>query len=398
MIKITNKNNCCGCGACLNICPKQCISYKKDEEGFLYPIVNINDCINCNLCNKVCPYNSETVSRKPINIYAAKNKDEQIRLNSSSGGLFSALAEYVINQGGIVFGAQFDENWDIIHSYTDNKKGISQYRGSKYIQSNTLHTYQEAKSFLEKNILVLYTGTPCQILGLKKFLRKDYSNLITVDFVCHGVPSSKIWQLYIKSLSLDAPINYINFRDKQKGWRNYTLYIQTQFSNFKYHTNENQSLYMKGFLNELYLRPSCHNCIAKNFSSNSDLTIADYWWIQNIKPEFDDDKGVSLVYVNTTKGNHILTELNIDKIETNSEKDISSAYLYQGAVTQSAIPNLHRKQFFSLVTSANMNRLILDFTKPSLPQRIKLLGKKFLRKSRFLNSLYRNHIKPNIKK
>ena len=235
-------------------------------------------------------------------------------------------------------------------------------------------------------------------MGLKKFLRKDYSNLITVDFVCHGVPSPKIWQLYIKNLSLDAPINYISFRDKQKGWRNYTLSIQTQFSNLKFNTNENQSPYMKGFLNELYLRPSCHNCIAKNFSSNSDLTIADYWWIQNIKPEFDDDKGVSLVYVNTTKGNHILQELNIDKFETNSEKDISSAYLYQGAVTQSAIPNPHRKQFFSLVTSTNMNHLILDFTKPSLPQRIKLLGKKFLRKSRFLNSLYKNHIKPNIKK
>lgn len=398
MIKITNKNNCCGCGACLNVCPKQCISYKEDEEGFLYPTVNANDCIDCNLCNKVCPYNSETVPRKPIDIYAAKNKDEQIRLNSSSGGFFSALAEYVINQEGIVFGAQFDKNWNVIHSYTNNKKGISQYRGSKYVQSNTLHTYQEAKSFLEKDILVLYTGTPCQILGLKKFLRKDYSNLITVDFVCHGVPSPKIWQLYIKNLSLDAPINYISFRDKQKGWRNFTLSIQTQFSNLKFNTNENQSPYMKGFLNELYLRPSCHNCIAKNFSSNSDLTIADYWWIQNIKPEFDDDKGVSLVYVNTTKGNHILQELNIDKFETNSEKDISSAYLYQGAVTQSAIPNPHRKQFFSLVTSTNMNHLILDFTKPSLPQRIKLLGKKFLRKSRFLNSLYKNHIKPNIKK
>lgn len=398
MIKITNKDNCCGCGACINICPKQCISFKEDNEGFLYPSVDAKDCINCNLCNRVCPYNDIPTKRMPVTIYAAKHKDDDIRLNSSSGGIFTSLAEKVINQGGIVFGAQFDKNWNVIHSYTDNIIELSKYRGSKYVQSNTLFTYQEAKSFLDKNKLVLYSGTPCQILGLKKFLRKEYSNLITVDFVCHGVPSPKVWQLYINNITLNSTIKDIKFRNKEKGWRNYTLYIKTNNTEFKYSMDDNQSSYMKGFLNELYLRPSCHNCIAKGFTSGSDFTIADYWWIHNIKPEIDDNKGISLVYINSIKGKSLFNGLNIEKIETNNTKDIKEAYLFQGAVSESAIANKNRDNFFAFVNGDNVSTIIENYTKPTLRKKFKQYIKRTFRKSKNVQYIYKKYIKPLIKK
>lgn len=398
MIKITNKDNCCGCGACINICPKQCISFKEDNEGFLYPSVDAKDCINCNLCNRVCPYNDIPTKRMPVTIYAAKHKDDDIRLNSSSGGIFTSLAEKVINQGGIVFGAQFDKNWNVIHSYTDNIIELSKYRGSKYVQSNTLFTYQEAKSFLDKNKLVLYSGTPCQILGLKKFLRKEYSNLITVDFVCHGVPSPKVWQLYINNITLNSTITDIKFRNKEKGWRNYTLYIKTNNTEFKYSMDDNQSSYMKGFLNELYLRPSCHNCIAKGFTSGSDFTIADYWWIHNIKPEIDDNKGISLVYINSIKGKSLFNGLNIEKIETNNTKDIKEAYLFQGAVSESAIANKNRDNFFAFVNGENVSTIIENYTKPTLRKKFKQYIKRTFRKSKNVQYIYKKYIKPLIKK
>lgn len=398
MIKITNKNNCCGCGACINICPKQCISFKEDNEGFLYPNVDAKDCINCNICNRVCPYNDIPTKRMPVTIYAAKHKDDDIRLNSSSGGIFTSLAEKVINQGGIVFGAQFDKNWNVIHSYTDNIIELSKYRGSKYVQSNTLFTYQEAKSFLDKNKSVLYSGTPCQILGLKKFLRKEYTNLITVDFVCHGVPSPKVWQLYLNSVALNSTIIDVNFRNKEKGWRNFTLYIKTNNTEFKYSMEDNQSPYMKGFLNELYLRPSCHNCIAKEFASGSDFTIADYWWIHNIKSDIDDNKGISLVYINSIKGKSLFNELNIEKTETNDTKDINEAYLFQGAVSESAIANKNRDKFFAFVNSENVSTIIENYTKPTLRKKFKQYVKRTFRKSKTVQYIYKKYIKPLIKK
>lgn len=398
MINIVNKYNCCGCGACINICPKQCISYQEDNEGFLYPKVNINDCINCNLCNKVCPYNGISKKRDPITIYAAKHKDDYIRLNSSSGGIFTSLAEKIINSNGVVFGCQFDKSWNAIHSYTNNIKELSKYRGSKYIQSNTLRTFNEVKSFLDKGLLVLYSGTPCQILGLKNYLRKEYANLITVDFVCHGVPSPKVWQLYIKSLGSNSVITDIKFRNKEIGWRNYTLYIKTEHKEFKYSMENNQSPYMKGFLNELYLRPSCHNCVAKCFASRSDLTIADYWWIHNIKPEMDDDKGVSLVYINTKVGYALFNKLDIEKVETNKIEDINEAYLFQGAVSYSAKENRNRNIFFELVNDKNLISIINDLTKPTFRKRFRLVIKKVLKKSYIIQYIYKKHIKTFIKK
>lgn len=189
MIEIKDKKDCCGCSACVQKCPKQCISLKEDNEGFLYPEVDKSMCINCGLCEKVCPVLHQGESRKPLKVYAAKNQDEEIRRQSSSGGIFTLLAEKTIQDGGVVFGARFDEHWEVKHDYTETIEGLAAFRGSKYVQSRMEDNYRKAEMFLKQGRKVLFSGTPCQVAGLKRFLRKYYGNLLTIDMVCHGVPS-----------------------------------------------------------------------------------------------------------------------------------------------------------------------------------------------------------------
>ena len=197
MIHILDKHSCCGCAACVQACPKQCISFNEDEQGFRYPLVDESICIDCGLCEKVCPVIHQLDAKKPLKVYAAQNPNEEIRLKSSSGGIFTMLAESVIDEGGVVFGAQFDKNWEVEHAYTESKEGLAAFRGSKYLQSRTGETYKQTRDFLKAGRSVLYSGTSCQIAGLKKFLRKEYENLITVDVVCHGAPSPLVWRTYL---------------------------------------------------------------------------------------------------------------------------------------------------------------------------------------------------------
>ena len=198
MIEIKDKKDCCGCSACVQRCPKQCITLKEDNEGFLYPIVDKKTCIDCGLCEKVCPILHQGEPQKPLKVYAAKNLNEEIRRQSSSGGIFTLLAEQVIQEGGVVFGARFDENWEVKHDYTETIEGLAVFRGSKYVQSRIEDNYKKAEEFLKQGRKVLFSGTPCQIAGLKRFLRKEYEELLTVDFVCHGVPSPGVWRKYLK--------------------------------------------------------------------------------------------------------------------------------------------------------------------------------------------------------
>ena len=240
MIDFFNKSYCCGCEACVQCCPKRCISMHEDKEGFLYPKVDKEACIDCGLCEKVCPIIHQAEPTEPLSSYIAINPNEEIRLHSSSGGIFTLLAEQVIAEGGVVFGARFDENWDVVHAWTDTIEGLAPFRGSKYVQSRIGNTYKETKDFLQQGRKVLYSGTPCQIAGLKKYLRKEYDNLLTVDFICHGVPSPGVWRRYLSELreSLRAErgdgkntvpssidelpvITGISFRDKSNGWKKF---------------------------------------------------------------------------------------------------------------------------------------------------------------------------------
>ena len=217
MIKIQDKSQCCGCEACRNICPKQCILMQEDKEGFLYPEVNLADCIDCGLCEIACPVLHPAKERIPVAVCAAKHYDDNIRLASSSGGVFTFIAEQVIDEGGVVFGARFNDQWEVIHDYVETKEKLSCFRGSKYVQSRIGDTYKQVLHFLQSGRKVLFTGTSCQIVGLKLFLRKEYDNLLTVDVICHGVPSPKVWKKYLnekqKRMLEEEPL-YINAWDE----------------------------------------------------------------------------------------------------------------------------------------------------------------------------------------
>lgn len=199
MLEIKDKKKCCGCEACVQRCPVQCISMRSDVEGFLYPNINQTICINCNVCEKVCPEINQSEIRRPLKVYAAKNPDELIRLSSSSGGIFTMLAEQILKENGVVFGARFNEKWEVEHGYTDIQDGVAAFRGSKYVQSRIGDNYRQVEDFLRKGRKVLFSGTPCQVAGLKRFLHnKEYDNLLTVDVVCHGVPSPLVWRKYLE--------------------------------------------------------------------------------------------------------------------------------------------------------------------------------------------------------
>lgn len=316
MIKKTNKEDCCGCAACEQSCPKHCISLIEDAEVFWYPQIDVTTCIECGLCKKVCPMLNNKDKKLPIKALVAYNESEEIRLASSSGGIFTLCAKKVINAGGVVFGTVFDKHFGVRHDYVETIKELSLFQGSKYVQSRIEDNYYKVKQFLNEKRLVLFSGTPCQIKGLKNYLQKDYSNLFTIDFICHGVPSPTVWQYYLKQTSetlinhfANSTIKSINFRDKSNGWRNYHFTIS-----FKLLNNEIINLsspfykntYMNLFLNDIILRPSCYACKFKGGRSNSDLTIADCWGIKQLTSEMDDDKGISLVMINTNTGNNLM--------------------------------------------------------------------------------------------
>ncbi len=233
MIEIRDKKMCCGCEACVQICPKGCISLNRDSEGFFYPKVDRALCVDCGLCDGVCPVINRSENREPIKTLAAKNRDDQIRANSSSGGIFTLLAQQTIAQGGVVFGAKFNDRWEVIHDYSETVEGVAAFRGSKYVQSRIGDNFIKVKKFLDSGRRVLFSGTPCQIAGLKNFLGREYDNLLTVDFICHGVPSPAVWERYKSEVLRNTPphcqqpnIQHVSFRGKVRGWRLFSFILR----------------------------------------------------------------------------------------------------------------------------------------------------------------------------
>lgn len=374
MINITNKQNCCGCAACLQKCPKQCIQLMEDNEGFLYPKVDTAICVNCGLCEKVCPVKHPYDEREPIQTLGAINKKEEIRMQSSSGGIFTLLAEKVINEGGVVFGARFDEEWQVNIDYTESIQGISDFRGSKYVQARTGSTYKQCEAMLKAGRKVLYTGTPCQIAGLKHYLMNEYENLITVDIACHGVPSPKVWSLYIKEHFGEKNLMTVNFRDKKQGWDTYRIcfkykddkkYVEGQHEvSFIHYNNE----YFNAFNYGLIMRPSCANCPSKHGKSQSDITIADFWGIDKIYPGLNDNKGTSLVLINSHKGSRLIENLNFEVVEC----DYKECIKYNTGLRENAKFHRKRDYFFDRYTKKKSISKFLNSTiNPPLLERIK---------------------------
>ena len=379
MITIKQKNQCNGCGACFNLCPKSAISMQEDEEGFLYPIVNTKKCIECGLCVKICPIKQENKKISDnIKAIACKNKNEKVRAESSSGGIFTSLCELVINQKGVVFGAAYDEKLNVRHCYVENIKECSKFRGSKYVQSIIGDSYKKVKEFLLENRVVLFSGTPCQIAGLSSYLGKEYDNLILIDIACHGVPSPLVFKKYLESLEKEnmEKIKNMSFRYKGTGWKQYSLKIN--YENRSTSEIAYNNIYMKGFLSDLILRPSCYNCKFKKPITYADLTLADYWGVDNIHPEFDDDKGTSLVLINNVKGEKLMNEAldNVEYINTKYEEAIK---FNPSIIRASIFKEFNRRnKFFKKLKDGNVEELIYRYTKRTLFRKVIDKIKRFL--------------------
>ena len=367
MIHIEKKSDCCGCSACVQKCPKQCISLVEDSEGFLYPEVVAAECVGCGLCEKVCPWTNRPEKLQPKEVLAVKNRNDEERMDSSSGGVFVALARETISRGGVVFGAVFDGKWEVRHACAETLEDVRPMMGSKYVQSRVGDSYRQVERYLKEGREVLFVGSPCQVAGLHAYLRKDYPNLLSVDFLCHGVPSPGVWRRYLdetfysahravagKNTVLSCSLNSmpvitgIEFRDKEMcGWKKFSFVVRGSASKADKNSvllsvKHYENAFMRGFLSDIYLRPSCYHCRCKNGVSHSDLTIADYWGVNHLMPDFDDDKGVGLVLVNTEKGNAVFERLDMEVRPSTLE----DARRFNGGFKEEVMTHPRRDVFF----------------------------------------------------
>lgn len=310
---------CTACTACSNICPKNAISMNPDEKGFLYPQVDTVACIECGMCKTVCHTYKQEKQHFEENAFAFINDDEQILNHSSSGGAFSYFAKNIIDVGGWVCGAVFDNNLKVMHVVANNKEALANMRGSKYVQSDMKFVFKEVKELLQSGEHVLFTGTPCQVIGLKSYLRAEYDNLICIDVVCHSAPSPLVFEKYLEMKSKEIGIiQSVSFRDKKYGYDNYSVCFRTISGEVREEHKNN--FYIRGFTGDLYSRDCCAHCPAKErLGYYSDITLGDLWGADAYAPQIDCGRGASLVVVHTNKGMRILNNvsmipLDIDKV------------------------------------------------------------------------------------
>ena len=380
MININQKSNCCGCQACYNICPKNAIEMVEDEKGFKYPKVNKEKCINCGLCEKACPIKNNKQIQNELKAYACINKDEEIRMQSTSGGVFTLLATAIINKGGVVFGACFNDEFGVYHTYSETIEDLAKYRSSKYLQSDIGLSYRKAKEFLDEGRYVLFTGTPCQIEGFKSFLRKDYEKLYLQDIICHGVPSPLVWKTYkeYRENNANSKLSEMSFRSKKdEGWRRYHVNMKFE-NNGNYNVNRDNDAYIKAFLKHLSLRESCTDCKFKKNNRLSDITLADFWGVNYIAPDMNDEKGTSLVIVNSTKGQELMNE--ISELMICKEVDFEKAISRNPSFNTSSKKNEKSELFFEELGKMDFEDLVKKYIpKESVIFKIKKKIKKLLK-------------------
>ncbi len=372
-----DKKMCCGCAACFNVCPEGCIDMLADREGFLCSVIDKSRCIDCGLCKKVCPALKKGEKQTDIKGYACINNDNSVKMESSSGGAFSVFANYVIEKGGAVFGAMFDGNFNVIHSYIEDVADMHKLRGSKYVQSYIGDSYKNVKEFLNAGRFVLFSGTSCQVAGLKGYLMKDYPNLICIDVICHGVPSPLVFKKYIEQRKKqnNEEIKKISFRDKTEGWDKFSLKID--FAEKQYRKTVLEDKYLRGFISNLYLRPSCHQCNYKGFTCGSDISLADFWGVRKILPEIYNQNGVSLVLVNSERGRKIFNEVShkMNVMETTLEDCIKC----NPAIEKSAVVNKRRSKFFNKIANDDISELIEKTLKPNFINKVNMRIRKIIK-------------------
>lgn len=333
--------DCCGCSTCFNICPVQAITMQEDREGFKYPKIDERSCINCGKCEKACPVlHAETAGRTlhPA-FYAVWNRQDEARLSSSSGGVFRVLAEDVLADGGVVYGAAFDVHNRLRHVRAESADALVPLTGSKYVQSEIGTAFCQVRADLKNGRRVLFTGTPCQVAGLYAFLGGDDANLLTADVLCHGVPSPAVFERYLESLGVGEKCR-IEFRNKDNGWKKYEVVVGDRV-----HETFRANAYMKGFLSNLYLRPSCASCRFVGCRRPGDLTLGDFWGAGNFRKRYDDDKGTSLVLLNSPKARSIFQTLQ-DKFSLAEQVPSDSAVPFNPSLVHASKPDARRAAFF----------------------------------------------------
>lgn len=327
MIQIKDKADCCGCTACASRCPKNAITMEPDTLGFKYPKVDLDKCIDCGLCEKVCAFNDnydKSLNLKEPEIYAARHKDIHEIETSRSGAAFIAISDYILENGGIVYGVGYKDHFRVAHKRATTKEERNEFKGSKYVQSDLDGIFRQVKEDLKQGNTVLFSGTPCQTAGLNSYIGKKFrENLVLVDIVCHGVPSPYIWQDYLTYLEnkYKSKIIKVNFRDKSRiGWSGHIESFvfanknKVELDVFKYLFGKN-----------IMLRSSCGSCVFTNFNRPSDITIGDYWGWEKISKDFNDDnKGCSLLFINTIKGQILLNKIsnNLFLLKSDKEKSV----------------------------------------------------------------------------
>lgn len=380
-MNIISKDFCTGCGACANSCPLGCIQMRPDREGFLYPQIDDQKCVHCNKCLAVCPVANET-KKHPAqeSAFACKNRDEDERAASSSGGVFAVLAKAILSKGGVVYGAAMSGDCkSVFHRRVESEKDLAALQGSKYVQSRIDDVYQQVKEDLSSGRTVYFSGTPCQVEGLYAYLGNDDEHLYTQDLICHGVPSPLVWEKYAAHLALckkASPVQ-ISFRAKTRGWHRFSLKVD--FENGEL-TDEplDQNAYLNVFLNNLCLRPSCHTCSFKGMERAADITLGDFWGIEKLLPLKDDDKGVSLVFANSPKGQDLFEQTK-NQLSV-WELDTASAVGDNPAMIRSVKPNENRAVFMKAIKKKSFQGALDAVWKPPFSERVKETLKKPFRK------------------
>lgn len=372
MIEIKDKTLCTGCGACLKICPKKCIELIEDQEGFLYPFVRRNECIDCGMCDSVCHLcGGMRLLKYPNAIFAYRN-DDKIRINSTSGGFFTAISEWLLNQEAAIYGAVFDDTFTVVHSRAINRDERDKQRYSKYVQSSTCQIIDFIQEDLKHNKKVLFVGTPCQVAGVLSYLEKkkiSLNNLYTCDFVCHGVSSPVIWKEYLKYVKekYNDEIIRINFRSKDIGW--HTPQLKIEMRKHVQALTEKQDAFYQLFYSNCILRPSCHYCKYAKRERVSDFTMADCWGIEKSHPELDDNKGLSLVFTNTEKASEIVSLLGL-------KQRLSFNDFTQPHLSKSAPISKKREKFWAEYTSKGGKYVIEKYGNIKLYRKIVKFSKK----------------------
>lgn len=375
-----NSIQCSGCGACAVVCPRNCIAMTADEAGFLYPQVDESRCVTCGLCEKTCPIGKQSECGQTPLAFAVINQEVAIRKESTSGGVFTLVARQVLQNGGSVFGAAVTEGLKIVHVGVTREKDLHRLRGAKYVQSDVGNTYTLARQRLEEGKQVLYTGTPCQIAGLKAYLGKEYENLICQDVICHGTPSPEAWRKYVdqRQRQAGAKVTAVSFRYKSPEWADYSL--RMTFENGKvYQIPMDQDPYLRAFLHDLSLRAGCYNCAFKGVHREADLTLADFWGVWDVLPDMDDHRGTSLVLVHSEKGREVLE--NIRPLTQCREVDCKTALEYNPSMLRSPTMPESREKFFAGIRENDFDGVVnILVPPPGLKTRLVKKGKRMLKR------------------